>query len=157
MQISGIKNQSLIPNKNEVKTDKKPSDSDKVTLSDSGTKMDDILNYKNLAEQKAGKSKEDISETCKTIIGTGVGAMAGSGLSLLAGVDPKSSVALAILGAGAGFIGTETGVGPGIAIGAGTGAAMSLLAGVTGGGVVGFAVTCGFIGGILNMCCLNKE
>lgn len=156
MQIGGIKNQSLILNNNEAKTDKKPSGGDNVKLGVSGTKMDDILNYKNLAEQKARNSKEDIS-AYKTMIGAGIGSIAGSGISLLAGIDPKSAVALSMLGAGAGFIGARGGVAPGIAIGAAAGTAMSVLAGVTGGGVVGFAVTCSFIGGILNMCCLNKE
>jgi len=149
MQIGGIKNQSLIQNKHEVKTDKKPSDSDNVSLGSSGAKMDDILNYKNLAAQKAFTKEENaLNEKLKKhIIGIQGGAAIGAFMALVTGTDMKAGVAVALLGAGIGAVGAREDLLVGLGLGTLAGTALGLMTNVN---PIATAVVGAIAGGTVN-------
>ncbi|MEQ8171900.1 MAG: hypothetical protein ABRQ38_23615 [Candidatus Eremiobacterota bacterium] len=140
MKISSMPEQPVIKmvitNRSEVKSDNNKDNKDMVILGDSGTKTDDILNYKNLSAQKAFSS-EGFFEDNKTAIDTVAGAVVGGGIALLVKAEPKAAVTAALLGAGAGFLGAKITIG--MAIGAAAGTAVGIITGTHIGGVVGGA------------------
>jgi hypothetical protein len=160
MQINSIKNQPVITAKTELKTDKKQLNNDTVSMGDSGTKIDYILNYKNLAAQNACNCKKGVFEKHKTPIETGAGALAGAGIALLAGSDPKIAAAAAVLGAGTGFIGSKLEITSGFTIGTAAGiafgTALAILenAPLGGSGLFATAVIGGAAGGAIHFVAL---